>query len=92
VPLTERQQQLAAALGELGVATDQQLAMRLGWPINCVTPRRGELVELGVVVRADLRKGPTGRLVSVWRPVDRQLDLPLVQKSEVRSQRSGDRR
>ena len=75
VPLTERQQQLASVLAELGEASDQDLAMRLGWPINCVTPRRGELVELGVIVRADVRKGPTGRPVSVWRPVDRQLEM-----------------
>ncbi|WP_119301121.1 hypothetical protein [Dongia deserti] len=78
VPLNERQAAVAAALMELGEASDQDLSMKLGWPINCVTPRRGELEKLGVIVRAELRKGPTGRLVSVWRLVDRQLDLPLI--------------
>jgi hypothetical protein len=78
VPLTDRQAGVAAALGELREASDQELAIQLGWPINCVTPRRGELVELGVVVRADVRKNALGRLVSFWRLVDRQLDLPLV--------------
>jgi DNA-binding MarR family transcriptional regulator len=76
VPLSERQQAVMAALLERGEATDQDLAMHLGWPINCVTPRRGELVEAGLVERSRVVKSPlTMRPVSVWRLVNRQLEL-----------------
>jgi predicted ArsR family transcriptional regulator len=76
VPLSERQQAVLAALMERGEMTDQQLAAHLGWPINCVTPRRGELVEAGLVARSRVEKSPlTMRPVSVWRLVNRQLEM-----------------
>lgn len=79
VPLSERQQAVLAQLAEHGELSDQDLSMKLGWPINCVTPRRGELVELGLVVRARVVKSPlTMRPVSRWRLVNRQIELPLV--------------
>lgn len=32
-----------------GPFTDKELAKEIGWDINCVTPRRGELVERKLV-------------------------------------------
>ena len=77
VPLSERQGDVLRVLTEFGEMTDQEIGFRLGWPINCVTPRRGELVELGLVVRARTRTGPSMRQVSVWRLINRQLEMDL---------------
>lgn len=75
VDLSVRQQEIIDALIALRAATDQELATHLDWPINCVTPRRGELVEQGLVARSHLTVGPTGRKVSVWRLEPHQQDL-----------------
>jgi hypothetical protein len=47
----------------------------LGWPINRVTPRRGELVSAGLIVEADRRRDVTGRLSIFWRVKEQQLTL-----------------
>ena len=49
-------------------ACDFQIAKYLLWPINCVTPRRGELVELGFVEKDYEAPGPpVGNTVTYWR-------------------------
>ena len=60
-----RQQLVLSAILSLGVATDKQLAKFLQWPINCVTPRRGELVKLGRVKELGT-VDQDGRSVMVW--------------------------
>ena len=45
---------------------DVELSERLGWPINRVTPRRGELVDLGLVEDAGVEKW-RGRRRHFWR-------------------------
>lgn len=75
VDLTERQAEVMAAIEQLGTCSDQAIAEHLDWTINRVTPRRGELVEYGMVVRADYATNAHGRRVSVWRSV-RQPELP----------------
>ena len=77
VDLSARQSDVIRALDELGEASDQEIAAYLKWTINRVTPRRGELVALGVVARARLKAGPFGHKVSVWRLEPVQLDLAL---------------
>lgn len=52
---------------KLGICNDRQIADHIGWPINRVTPRRGELVDSGQVVRA--MRGPdplSNRTVNFW--------------------------
>lgn len=44
-----KQAKVLEALTQLRVATDKELACFLQWPINCVTPRRNELVKMGQV-------------------------------------------
>lgn len=47
--LSNRQEKVLKAIEELGPISDKQIGMVLGWPINCVTPRRGELEDMGVI-------------------------------------------
>jgi hypothetical protein len=75
VDLSDRQRQVMDAIADLGEASDLEISGELHWPINCVTPRRGELVEIGLVVKSREKLGPSGRMCSVWRPAVRQLDL-----------------
>jgi DNA-binding MarR family transcriptional regulator len=58
----------AAVMNALRYAslTDQEIAEDLGWTINRVTPRRGELVKLGLVMYAARIPGPSGRMTSLW--------------------------
>jgi len=45
-----------------------ELADRLGWPINCITPRVKELRDRGILVDAGKKPGPpAGRKVHYWR-------------------------
>lgn len=75
VDLAARQADVLRALRALGEATDQEIAGWLDWTINRVTPRRGELAAMGLVHRARRRIGPTGRYVSVWALVPKQMEL-----------------
>lgn len=56
-----------AAVRTLGECNDKQIAAYLNWPINRVTPRRGELFIAGIVERSERRKNEDGRLVNWWR-------------------------
>ena len=44
---------------------DLMLANMLGWPINCVTPRRGELVRMGLLLDDGAREWQ-GRKRHFW--------------------------
>lgn len=61
-------QAVLLAIKSLGRCTDKQIATKLGWEINKVTPRRGELVTAGQVESAfkarDLESGVT---VNYWQ-------------------------
>jgi len=47
--------------------TDMELGKALHWPVNTVTPRRGELVGMELVVEACVRVNVTGRRAKAWR-------------------------
>jgi prophage DNA circulation protein len=48
--------------------TDREIAKAMHWSINCVTPRRGELVELGLVVNVGTKFDvETKRRVVAWK-------------------------
>jgi predicted ArsR family transcriptional regulator len=54
--------------------TDKEIAARLGWAINRVTGRRGELVAVGLVEKAGkILRGRTPE--TLWRVARTQLDL-----------------
>lgn len=47
--LGQKQERLLNVLQQYGPCTDKGLSALLGWPINTITPRRGELVSLQLV-------------------------------------------
>ena len=60
-------QQVFIAIRKLGICNDREITEYLGWKINCVTNRRGELVTKGLVVMAAKKLDPqTNRTVSYW--------------------------
>lgn len=51
----------------LGICNDRQISEYLKWPINRVTPRRGELVQADHIIQYKKQIDPeTGRTVSYW--------------------------
>lgn len=82
VDVTTGQKAVLLAIRELHAdrarPCDQDVAARLRWTINRVTPRRGELEVRGLVYRAGFKRGPTGRRVTVWAPPATQMQLRLI--------------
>lgn len=66
--LGPKQKTVLEALEEIAPATDKQLAEHLGWPINTVTPRRGELYKKGKVIEAYVQRDTSGRPATFWKP------------------------
>lgn len=63
---------------------DQEIAKELGWPINTITNRRGELVDMGHVELAfEGKYAPTNRTVKFWKIKERKLENTLMQFAEV---------
>lgn len=52
--------------GDAG-ATDEEIQIGLAMNPSSQRPRRGELVDAGLVVEAGTRKTRSGRLATVWR-------------------------
>ena len=66
-------QQVFIAIRKLQPCTDKQISEYLNWPINRVTPRRGELTEDELVVLAKKAEDPSScRMVNWWmvKPVN----------------------
>lgn len=68
--LGEKQRIVHEALGELGVASNQDVADALGWPINRVTGRMKELRDYGFVAVHGLKTNQYGNSVKTWCVVD----------------------
>ena len=66
--ITKTQITVLDAIKLLGACSDHQISEFLNWPINRVTPRRGELVESNRVKLAFRGKDfTTGRSVNFWQ-------------------------
>lgn len=66
--LGDRQKIIYEVLKSGSNFTNQEVADRLGFQINTVTPRMNELVKLGVVELATKRKcNRTGRTCCAWK-------------------------
>ena len=50
--------------------TAQEIADKLGWGINCVTPRICELRDMGAIVEGGNTKNKNGFTVTVYAPVE----------------------
>lgn len=66
--LGENQKKVYAVIKVFGVLCDQEIAIALGWSINRVTPRRGELVKKGIVIKQGTKQY-NNRLVNIWRAI-----------------------
>ena len=65
--LGKRQQAVYELLRKKSPLTDRQISRLLGWPINTVTPRRGELLKKGVIMRwGYLVDSVTNRSANTW--------------------------
>ncbi len=67
--LGERQRMVYNALKQLKSAPDKQLLDYLGWGINCITNRRGELVNSKLVGFDKYVLNEQGRRVMSWKIV-----------------------
>lgn len=68
VNINAKQQVILDAVQKLGICCDHQIAEYLDWPINRVTPRRGELLDAKLIQQAFRGKDfETGRTVNFWK-------------------------
>ena len=70
--LSTTQGQVLEALEEIAPATNLMVAKHLGWPINSITPRMGELRKKQKVVTAHIGRDITGRSAHFWKPITQQ--------------------
>ena len=70
--LNYKQKRVFETIQQRQPCTDQQIAEALGWPINRVTPRRGELEKGGVIVSAGKVRTSSGRNAHSWRLTKQQ--------------------
>jgi hypothetical protein len=66
--LGERQQEVLECIEENFPCSDKQIADYLGLPINCITPRRGELEKKKLIVQAFVGVNSLGRRAIYWKP------------------------
>lgn len=65
--LSARQAQVVSVIELFGPMTNSELAQKLDWPINTVTPRTNELVKKGILAEYERRHcSVTGRMAIVW--------------------------
>lgn len=72
--LGPRQKLVLEALEEIAPANDKQLAEHLRWPINTVTPRRGELLKKQKIVEAYTGIDTSGRKAIYWKPKEAEYE------------------
>jgi DNA-binding MarR family transcriptional regulator len=65
-----------------GKMTDAELATTLGWTINRITPRRGELVKLGLVAAKGQKKSAHDRQAVIWQCTQTGLSNLKNQRNE----------
>lgn len=64
--ISHKQHQVMTMIFKYGPISDRQIASKLGWPINSVTPRRGELQALTLIRCAGQRQNENKRFEMVW--------------------------
>jgi hypothetical protein len=70
----EKQTAVWRTLQKHGPLTDQLISEILRWPINCVTPRRNELMQLGFITKRDtVLDVTTNRSRARWEIVGRAM-------------------
>jgi hypothetical protein len=69
------------------VITDKQLAQAIGLPINCITPRRGELVECGCVEKFCHEEQENHRMAILWRAKKDNIKYKKIHKTNAERQK-----
>lgn len=64
--LSDKQKVVLWAFRSQGDMTNAEMAEFINWPINCVTPRVGELVKKGLVEAKSVKMANTRRKSIVW--------------------------
>ena len=64
--LGAKQKIVYEAIGELGTASNEELATYLDWPINCVTGRVCELKKFNMVGFENFKTSKSGMKVKAW--------------------------
>jgi len=80
----ERQLLVLEHLRWVGEATDAMICQSIKLPINCVTPRRNELVKKGCIIC--VRQGicpATGGTAKFWNITERGLDVVEFRKNKM---------
>lgn len=62
----KKQREVYRAICTMPGCTNEDIAQYLHWPINCVTGRRKELEEMGVVQPWMRKKNSRGKMVWHW--------------------------
>lgn len=78
ISVEKKRQIVFSVIRKIGPCTDRQIADYLGWTINRITPRRGELVTSGLVYSVVKKPDPnTGITVNYWavKPVITQSEM-----------------
>jgi len=65
--ISQSQRAVLEAIIELSATTDYELSEHLNKPINAITPRRGELAKLHLIVSTSKTLNKFKRVVDVWR-------------------------
>ena len=65
--ISQSQRVVLEAIIELGATTDFEIAQHLNKPINSITPRRGELAKLHLIISTSKILNKFKRVVDVWR-------------------------
>ena len=67
--LGHKQKEVLAAIIELQCCSDRELSKFLGWEINRITNRRGELFAKNLIKRADgVFRNEYGSIIDKWKP------------------------
>jgi len=72
-----RQKRVFDTIVELQPCTDKTISIRLGIEINRVTPRRNELVAMGLVIEHDRVKNEYNRLAIRWKQKKEDIQAKL---------------
>ena len=73
--LSEKQEKVYDVIRVIEPCTDIEISSFIGWPINRITPRRGELESMFLIEEYDHVKGRSGRMACRWIVKEKQLEL-----------------
>jgi len=81
--ISRRQKEVLQAIVELQACSDREIAAHLGWEINRITNRRGELLKKNLIKRIDgAFRNEYGNPIDKWSPNPQyqQEKLPITRK------------